>query len=275
MDPVNEKIPFSRVLSGVLPLLSLTAWAGLLVWFYFDPAINSLTNPFLHRWILLAGIFLVVIVIFRFVEIARFGTAALNCGEECRDTPELTGGKVIGFFALIIPVCIAFLVDPTSFSAQFVRNRGVEMSPPKTVMQQGLPQMTPEEIQSVLQEGSVYETDVVEILMLADDTVARDALERKVVSLTAQIVYPENTEGDDQKNEKSFYAVRLYMLCCAADARPIGILVKSPVPVDAKEMSWGRLTGILNYVNYNGRLVPEITLTDFQKSDAPEEQYLF
>ncbi|MDK3156463.1 hypothetical protein QPK87_07720 [Kamptonema cortianum] len=271
---MTRRRAFSEVLSGVFPLVSLTAWASLLVWFYFDPRMNALTSPFLHRWILLAGMFLVVIVVFRFVEIARFGLAALNCGEECRDSPELTSGKVIGFCALMIPVGIALVVDPTSFSGQFVRNRGVEMTAPGMIAP-GVPQMTREEIESVLQEGVVYDTDVVEILMLADDSVARGVLEKKAVSMTAQIVYPEKSASTQIDPGGVFYAVRLYMLCCAADARPIGVLVRTHESLDVPEMSWGRLTGILNYVNYNGRMVPEITMTEYEKVPAPEEQYLY
>ncbi len=267
-------ISLRKLIAGVLPLIALTAWAGLMIWFYFDPRINVLTNPFLHRWVLLAGIFLALIVIFRFIEISRNGMIALNCGEECRDSDELTVGKLVVFFTLIIPFFLAIIVTPASFSGQFVRNRGVELIAP-AVITKGIPEMTADEVQSVLGEVTVYDTDVIEILMLADDPAARSALEKKEVSFIAQLVYPEAKAGISEKNRNIFYAVRLYMLCCAADARPVGILVRTPTSLEGKEMSWLKISGILNYVNTNGRLVPEVTLKTSELIPTPEEQYLY
>lgn len=269
---MTEKIPLSRVVSGVLSLITLTAWALLLTLFYFDLRLRNLTNPFLHPWMLLAGGILLLIVIMRFVEIAQRGAEALNCGEECRDSPDLNVSKVVTFIVLIIPVIMAFSVDPNTFSGQFVRNRGVEMSAP-SMQTMNIPPMTREEIESVLQEGIVYDTDIVEILMLADDPVARSVLERKMISFTAQLVYPERI--DQPSESKTFYGVRLYMLCCAADARPVGVLIRSDDNVEIKEMSWAKITGALGYVNYNGRLVPEVQMTSFEDASAPEEPYLF
>jgi uncharacterized membrane protein YcgQ (UPF0703/DUF1980 family) len=63
------------------------------------------------------------------------------------------------------------------------------------------------------------------------------------------------------------------MYCCAADATPVGVLVRGQAPADTKNMEWIELDGTVHFVQSLGQVSPQIDLHNVRKVPANSDQY--
>lgn len=263
------------IISALLPLTSLSAWASLMLYYYFTQQLNSLLHPLFRPLTLAAGILMIVLILVRLKEYYESGEEALVCGDRCRDTAQITPAKIMGTFILVLPVLICLQYEPRTFSLQTIKNRGVEISARSVSPDSatGDASISSEEANSIITPGETYETDVVELLLLADEPEARKSLENHRIALLVQVVYPESL--DKPGNAGVIYGVRLFMNCCAADARPTGVAIKGTLPKGMKEMDWARVEGVLRYRMVAGRLTPEVEALSLTPAPAPAEHFLY
>jgi uncharacterized membrane protein YcgQ (UPF0703/DUF1980 family) len=66
----------------------------------------------------------------------------------------------------------------------------------------------------------------------------------------------------------------MFMVCCAADARPLGIKVTGE-PVAVPRMGWVRITGIARFEDNEGALEPSLELEKIEEVEAPRESMLY
>ena len=74
---------------------------------------------------------------------------------------------------------------------------------------------------------------------------------------------------------KRFKAVRMFMSCCAADARPVATLVEVATLPDLPEMTWVKIIGVPTFPFENGRRTAVLQAERVQKSEPPEENMLY
>ena len=69
---------------------------------------------------------------------------------------------------------------------------------------------------------------------------------------------------------------RLFMECCAADARPLSIPVDfGKAPPDYKEMGWYKIRGKMDYRMEDGITVPILRAIGMAETEEPEEGMLY
>jgi uncharacterized repeat protein (TIGR03943 family) len=119
-------------------------------------------------------------------------------------------------------------------------------------------------------EGRIV-AEVLDLLYAAQDTVLRKDFEGKPVELIGQLM-PDKTSADQAKR---FKAVRMFMTCCAADARPIATLVEAEKLPDFPEMTWVKITGTPSFPMENGRRISVLKAEKVEKTDPPEEAMLY
>ena len=119
-------------------------------------------------------------------------------------------------------------------------------------------------------EGHIV-AEVLDLLYAAQDNVLRNDFEGKTVQLIGQFL-PDKTSG---ANGKRFKAVRMFMTCCAADARPIATLVEPETMPDVPEMSWVKVTAVSTFPVENGRRISVLRASKVEKTEPPEEAMLF
>ena len=94
--------------------------------------------------------------------------------------------------------------------------------------------------------------EVTDLLFASDDDSMRPAFEGKTVEMTGQFMpVKDATDG-------RFQIVRMFMVCCAADARPVAV-ASLPPSKDAKlpgEMAWTKVVGKVTFPLENGRRMP-------------------
>ncbi len=87
------------------------------------------------------------------------------------------------------------------------------------------------------------------------------------------------TEGliyrSGELGENRFYCYRLLMWCCAADARPIGVLVESESPITLKSGAWVSVEGIVEKSSFEGKPVIRMKEAAVKEIPPPPNPYVF
>jgi uncharacterized repeat protein (TIGR03943 family) len=210
------------------------------------------------------------------------------------------------FAVLLLPVIVCASFVPQGFSAAFVANKGMitdieqlggarpsvvakapelplptkdQSQPPAANPPPSTPGATPppmertESVADYLQrtpEGHIV-AEVLDLLYAAQDNVLRRDFEGKKVQLIGQLM-PDKTSA---KQGKRFKAVRMFMTCCAADARPVAALVETEALPDFPEMTWVKVTGTATFPVENGRRTSVLQAEKVEKTEPPEESMIY
>jgi uncharacterized membrane protein YcgQ (UPF0703/DUF1980 family) len=95
---------------------------------------------------------------------------------------------------------------------------------------------------------------------------------RKVFSGKTIEVIGQYLPGSDKSE---FKIVRMFIVCCAADARPISVPVKMEGPVSVPDMSWVKVIGQPEFVPNGDRTKVVIKGAQVQPTDPPAESMLY
>jgi len=113
--------------------------------------------------------------------------------------------------------------------------------------------------------------EVLDLLYAAQDNALRKDFEGKPVELVGQLM-PDATNN---ASGKRFKAVRMFMTCCAADARPVAVLAESDAKTTLPEMTWIKITGTATFPVENGRRIAVLKADKVEKVNPPEETMLY
>lgn len=113
--------------------------------------------------------------------------------------------------------------------------------------------------------------EVLDLLYAAQDNALRKDFEGKPVELIGQLM-PDTTNNPDGKR---FKAVRMFMTCCAADARPVAVLAEGTGKQELPEMTWIKITGTATFPVENGKRIAILKAEKVEKCNPPEETMLY
>lgn len=131
------------------------------------------------------------------------------------------------------------------------------------------PQDAPKDVTDYLTrtpEGNIV-VEVPDLLYAAQDSTLRKDFEGKRVELIGQFM-PDKAGNQP---DKRFKAVRMYMTCCAADARPVATVVEMAKFPDLPEMTWVKIVGVPSFPIENGRRAAVLMADKVEKTNAPED----
>jgi len=121
-------------------------------------------------------------------------------------------------------------------------------------------------------EAGDFQLDVPQIFYTAGDIELMDVMEGIPIETTAQLM----EETLNNPNGHRLKAFRLFIECCAADARPLSIPIDfGQGPPEYIEMGWYKLYGKLHYVEEDGELLPILQMERFEETSEPPEGLLF
>jgi len=80
---------------------------------------------------------------------------------------------------------------------------------------------------------------------------------------------------DEQFETNDFALARLLMTCCVADTVPIGFLCRYENSANLEELSWIKVTGNIQVVDYNGQTWPVIVIDKLEKTSKPKNEYVY
>jgi uncharacterized membrane protein YcgQ (UPF0703/DUF1980 family) len=82
-------------------------------------------------------------------------------------------------------------------------------------------------------------------------------------------------DASNNASGKRFKAVRMFMTCCAADARPVATLFEIETKPELPEMTWIKVTGTATFPIENGRRIAVLKAERVEKCEPPAESMLY
>jgi uncharacterized repeat protein (TIGR03943 family) len=288
---------FNRWLPGV----TLLAWSTVLLAYYVSGRINSFLIPAFRTNVLLAGIaMLAMSCCFLFLP------AVANCCDDERCGHPLGRrklGRIVTFLVLLLPLAAAAMFTSKDYGAETILAKGIVMDPSGLVKRSGTLKAPPPQAATddpsrpalPTKDGSQptaaaatpadtaaddylpkskdgnIEVQVLDLLYAAQDSSMRADFEGKTVEVIGQMMPadPQNAGGN------RFKLMRMFMYCCAADARPIAALVETPDKPAAPEMAWVKVVGKVDFVVEGGRTIAVLNAKSVAQTDPPSETMLY
>ena len=287
----------SRLFSRWLPCLTLGVWSAILLYFYFSGRIQAFLVPMFRPYVLITGVVMAVMAI-----MLLFGSTESSCcaADACSHSLSRSSlGKLLTFLILLLPVTTAAFFSPDAFGKAAVQNRGIitdasalgpaprggsslpmpepplptkdqEQPPAATTQAPATGDQPPNDYLDRTAEGHIV-AEVLDLLYAAQDNALRKDFEGKTVQLVGQLMPDSSTSASG----KRFKAVRMFMTCCAADARPVATLVEAEKLPDLPEMTWVKVVGTSTFPIENGRRTAVIKASTVEKTSPPEESMLY
>jgi uncharacterized membrane protein YcgQ (UPF0703/DUF1980 family) len=98
----------------------------------------------------------------------------------------------------------------------------------------------------------------------------QEPLRRTITGKTVEVVGQYLGGANDQ-----FKLVRMFIWCCAADARPIYVPVEASGPVDVSDMEWVKVTDTAEFSTNKGQTHVLLKAASVESSDPPEEAMFY
>jgi uncharacterized membrane protein YcgQ (UPF0703/DUF1980 family) len=115
------------------------------------------------------------------------------------------------------------------------------------------------------------EAEVLDLLYAAQDNTLRKVFEGKTVQLVGQLM----PDPADAAGSHRFKAVRMFMTCCAADARPVATSIEVSELPKLPEMTWIKIVGQATFPVENGRRSAVLKAERVEKTEPPPESMLY
>ncbi len=285
----------NKLFSRWLPCATLAAWSAILLYFYFSGRLTAFLIPTFRPYVLIAGVVMAAMAL----VFALFPADANCCSSaECsHGLSRFTIGKILTFLILLLPVTTAAMFSPDGFGKNAMLNRGIatdasglrplpKPNTPPTAPDFSLPTngtpapaaatpatpapAAPQDYLTRTPDGRIV-AEVLDLLYAAQDNALRADFENKAVVLYGQLM-PDTANN---AGGKRFKAVRMFMTCCAADARPVATLVEADTLPKLPEMTWIKVTGTATFPIENGRRISVLKAERVEKTDPPDETMLF
>lgn len=275
-------------LNNWLPPLTLLAWGAVLSWYFLSGRVGGMLIPMFRPMVAAAGLVLLLLgVALAFLPEEEHDC----CGHDASASAlgRFTWGRGLMFAILLVPITAAALYAPDGFGRAAIENRGVAMSieglagaakappllEPPLPTRDGSPASPQSEVNPAAYlprtpEGRLDAT-ITDLLFAAQDAGVQKYFAGEPVEIIGQLL-PAST-GNARGNRAKL--VRMFMSCCAADARPAGVLVESASPTSDLEMAWVKVIGIATFPMEGGRAAPVIRADSITVTEAPEEPFLY
>ena len=302
-----------KTLSRGLSLLALLAWGALMLYFYFSGRLADYLIPAYRPLVAISGFVLLAIAAVLAWGMRPGATAAAaglvleDRGDELSSPRRVKTMQALAFAMLVLPVWAAAGVSKDQFNATAIRNRGIVSDatnlpgksnlspaalannpPAPAVVEPPLPGDTPaannppgatSDATQYIQrtpDGHLL-LEVTDLLFAADDDTLRPQMEGRTAEMIGQFM-----PAKDDASGRRFQLVRMFMVCCAADARPVAVMVEKPADPQMRaetdklpELGWVRVTGKVEFPLENGRRIALLRADKVAPTDPPKEAMLY
>lgn len=268
--------------------LTLFLWAGVLLGFAFSGRLAAYLHPTFRPFVPIAGCVVLVLALAYYLLWERGSNEgsvsgdACGHGNCCGQESRLTIGSILAFFIVALPVIVAKLVSPDEFSAVALKNRwSIQSSlPPRSASERRLLPQTGMDGAVVGEDWGnlnylTYDEDgrilveVIDLMFGIEDEGIRGELEGHEVTVIGQFMPAEANNARGNR----FRLARMFMWCCAADSRPISIIVEGAT--DATPGQWVKVTGRAEFPVEGGSPIALIRAATVELTKTPGEPLLY
>ena len=260
-------------------------WGVLLTYFFVSGRVGSYLHPSFHLWMLVCGIVLMLMAV---GILLLPDVNPVLCVDDGNVTPRRSVLTQLGVGAiLVIPIVVATFVSPSQFSAATVVNRGIienisDLPGYQPYTEPALPSADGVQTATVPTSSSpadyipktpdgIIKAQTVDLMYAAQDSSMRPDFENKEVELVGQFMPGRTNNASGNR----FSLVNMFVMCCAADARPVAVNVQTPAPTTMTDMSWVKVRGKVTFPIEGGRTVPIVVAESVQPCDPPDESFIY
>ena len=271
--------------------LLLTLWGGMILWLSLTKQLATYLHPALQPYTTAAGVIFLLLAIFRVRSLMVLPTphqhedhnhdaccAHPHHEEEAHDHgahhQESHRGKSVALIGktllLLLPLAIIVSGKATAYSVTTVQNRGVVGDLSKPPAASAAAPVSPSTSASSSATGAMP-LQIIDMLYAIQMPSYREEFEGKEVEMIGQ--YVPMTTGNPKGDR--FQAVRMFITCCAADAKPVGVIVQYPQRLTMPEMGWVKITGKPTFPMEGGRRAAILEATKVEPCPAPSEPFVY
>jgi uncharacterized repeat protein (TIGR03943 family) len=262
----------------------LTVWGVTLTLFYVSGRVASYLHPAFHFLTGMSGIVLVLLAI-GLLFLPAEEDSCCEAGCESSHGQQKPVRSVLSAFVLVVPLLVAAVASPDQFGEAIVKNRGYieeinDLPGYKFSIEPPLPTTDSQDAPGAEDAGESYlpkneagqiRAQTVDLIYAAEEPTMRADFEGKAVELIGQFM----PEPSDKAKGDRFNLVRMFVMCCAADARPVAISVQTEKAQSVAEMSWVKVIGKAAFPVESGRRVPIVLAESVTPCDPPEETFIY
>jgi uncharacterized repeat protein (TIGR03943 family) len=254
-----------------LPAGILLIWAVLLAYFYLSGRVEAYLHPFFQPLTAISAVILLLLA---------GGQLFLPKDDPCCESSCEAGHphrslaqSSLAAFVLIVPLLVAATVSPDQYGAAMVKNRGLIDTISDLPAYAADVESAPGELaaDSPKNEAGQIKAQNIDLIFAAEEPAMRADFEGKQLELIGQFMPAE----PDRSKADRFHLVRMFVICCAADARPVAVPVQIAQPQTVAEMSWVRVVGKATFPVEGERTVPLVIAESITLCDPPEEAFIY
>jgi uncharacterized repeat protein (TIGR03943 family) len=262
----------------------LTVWGIMLGYFVISGRLASYLHPSFHIWTAGSAVVLVLLAAGLLFLPEHGHHECESCCDHVHDQqrPVRTG---VTAAVLVLPIVLAATISPDQFGAVTVSNRGYiasinDLPSYQPYVEPALPESDDSQPATASEGDGSYisknaagqiKAQTIDLLYAAEEPMMRADFEGKQVEVIGQFMPAR--ESNTQKDR--FNLVRMFIICCAADGRPVAITVLADKPHGVAEMSWIKVTGTASFPIENGRRVPLLQANSVTPCEPPEETFIY
>jgi len=281
----------SSLLSNIRDAVILALWGTFLLWLSWKGQLSIYLQPSLQPYTTASGVLLLILAFFVFRD------AFLRSGEHhvcCHDHSHEHGhdlhpaheehhhdcdgasrsAPLFKTILLLLPIAMIMTGQGTAFTITTVVNRGVvddlRKLPSANVSESANPPQPPAATASSTASGAMP-VQIIDMLYAIQMPSYREEFEGKEVEMVGQMVpmTTGNPKGD------RFQVIRMFITCCAADAKPVGVTVHSPKQPKVPEMGWVKIIGKPTFPMEGGRHTAVLEASSIEPCEAPSEPFVY
>ncbi len=279
-------------LRQIRDMLLLSLWGGAVLWLAANARLATYINPALQPYTVAAGVLLLVLAAYALRQIlspqsddehgcdhhhscchhdhAEHEHAHGDSHGDHQHGHEESSGHLLslGFktIFLLLPLGVILFGHANHYSLSTVQNRGIVDDI------RNLPAANkPAQAATPGGDANAMPVQVIDLLYAVQMPTYREEFEGKQVEMTGQFVplTTGNPKGD------RFQAIRLFITCCAADAKPVGVTVQYDRPLKVSEMGWVKITGTPTFPMEGGRRTAVLVANKVEECAAPAEPFVY
>jgi uncharacterized repeat protein (TIGR03943 family) len=166
----------------------------------------------------------------------------------------------LGLLLILLPMALGLLIPPQPLGAAAMSNRDVSLK--------ALTSAAPAPGGVVLSKPK-SENNILDWVMAFQSNPDLSSFEGQAAAVTGFVYRDQRLAADE------FMVSRFIISCCAADAAPLGLVVRSPQAVELPTDQWVAVRGHFEPGQLDGDPVPILVAADITPVEVPEQPYLY
>jgi uncharacterized repeat protein (TIGR03943 family) len=256
----------------VLFSLALLIWGGVLIYYHASGLIAKYLSPDFRPLVMGGGLGLAVVGLFNLLTASETASCGHDHGpDDTHDHESLDVHPLAAFVLLLLPLCLSLAWTKHAYSVQTLMRKGLMDTPTEAKsLNLSMPKLTKEliERQHPKNADGYHAFGLMELFFSAGDPEMRELVGGMQVETEGRVVKDPEAPVPTQRR-----LYRLFITCCAADSRPIPIIVrfKSDVPQVA-DNTWMKLTGTIRYPDEGEGFIPVLEVDSAAEAPPPAEE---